>query len=116
MNGQADAAGVGRFITLNDDREYADGIREVGREKGIPRAPILVSPELSDDEQSDVVDAFLNAPDSMYLGKDGEEDGDDEETPDDLWFSDVREASIDDFQPVIDVANELGVSTDLLDS
>lgn len=118
-NEQADAAGVGRFITLTENEEgervYKDWIRELAREKGIPRAPILVSPELSDQEQSDVVDAFLNAPDEMYLGADGEEDPDDDPKPDDLWFSDVREADKGDFQIVVDVANELGISAELLD-
>lgn len=109
--GQVDAAGVGRFIVWNNDAgDYAEGFQEVAHTSGIPRAPIIVSPTLSDDEQSTVVDAFLNAPDSMYLGADGEAD-----TDDDLWFDDVREADVSMYQPVVDVANDLGVTTDLLD-
>jgi phosphonate transport system substrate-binding protein len=46
----------------------------------------------------------------MYLGEDGEGD-----TDDDLWFSDVREADNDTYQPVVDVANELGITAELLD-
>ncbi|MFB6265095.1 MAG: ABC transporter permease, partial [Bradymonadaceae bacterium] len=43
----------GRFITVSDkdanndgERDYAKGVQEVAREKGIPRAPIVVSPKL----------------------------------------------------------------------
>ena len=109
--GQVAAAGVGKFITLNDDRELKDGFRFVETFDGIPRAPVIVSPELSDEEKTEVTEAFLNAPDSMYYGEDGEEG-----TDDDLWFSDVREATVEDYQPVIDVATDLGISAELLDS
>lgn len=109
--GQVAAAGVGQFITLNDNRELKDGFRFVETTDDIPRAPIVVSPELSDEEQTAVTETLLNAPDSMYLGEDGEEG-----TDDDLWFSDVREASNETYQPVVDVANELGISAELLDS
>ena len=109
--GQVAAAGVGKFIALNDNRELKEGFRYVEQNDGIPRAPMVVSPELSDEEQTAVKDALINAPDSMYLGEDGEAD-----TDDDLWFSDVREADNETYQPVVDVANELGISADLLDS
>lgn len=108
--GQVAAAGVGKFITLNDDRELKDGFRYVETFDGIPRAPVIVSPELSEEEKTEITEVFLNAPDSMYLGEDGEEG-----TDDDLWFSDVREANVEDYQPVIDVANDLGISAELLD-
>ncbi|MDY6764961.1 MAG: substrate-binding domain-containing protein [Halobacteria archaeon] len=114
MSGQADAAGVGRFITLTEneqgERVYKEGVREVDMVSGIPRAPIIISPKLSDDEQNTLVNALLNAPKKMYLGKDGKPD-----TDDDLWFNDVRKASLETYQPVIDVAKELGIQTDLLD-
>ena len=109
--GQVAAAGVGQFITLDDNRELKDGFRYVDMTEDIPRAPIVVSPELSDEEQTAVKDAFVNASDSLYLGEDGEEG-----TDDDLWFSDVREADNETYQPVVDVANELGISAELLDS
>lgn len=108
--GQVAAAGVGKFITVNDDRELKDGFRFVETTDEIPRAPIVVSPELSDEEKQSVTDALLNAPDEMYLGEDGEGD-----TDDDLWFTDVREASVETYQPVVDVAVELGISAELLD-
>lgn len=119
QSGTADAAGVGMFAAVEDGdeeaEEYLDGIQLVAKEGGIPRAPIVCTPEFSDDEKQQVIDAFEDAPDEMYLGADGEEDGDDDENPDDLWFSDVREADAETYQPVVDVANELGIESDLLD-
>ena len=109
--GQVAAAGVGKFITLNDNRETIEGFRYVEQEEGIPRAPVVVSPELSDEEQASIRDALLDAPEDMYYGEDGEEG-----TEDDLWFSDVREADNETYQPVVDVADELGISAELLDS
>ncbi|PSP79036.1 phosphate ABC transporter substrate-binding protein [Halobacteriales archaeon QS_1_68_20] len=111
--GQVDAAGVGQFITVAESGtdNYKEGIEPVEETSGIPRAPIVVSPDLSDDEAQAVTDAFVNAPDDVYLGEDGEAD-----TDDDLWFSDVREAGVDTYQPVIDVATELGISLDELES
>lgn len=118
-DGQVDAAGVGRFIALNEDRSgYAEGIEEVDNIEGIPRAPIVTSPELSDDEKSNLVNALKDAPDSMYLGKNGKEDTDDmpDDQLDDLWFDGVRPANLDTYQPVIDVAKELDLDTELLDN
>ncbi|MDZ7746731.1 MAG: phosphate/phosphite/phosphonate ABC transporter substrate-binding protein [Halobacteriales archaeon] len=109
--GQVAAAGVGQFISLNDNRELKDGYRYVETTDNIPRAPIVVSPELSSEEQTAVKNAFLDADKSLYYGEDGQEG-----TDDDLWFSDVREASNETYQPVVDVADELGISAELLDS
>jgi len=109
-NEQAAAAGVGYFITSGDESEYAEGIREVASEDGIPRAPIVVSPKLSDDEKDTITEAFTEAPDEMYYGADGEEG-----TDDDIWFSGVRERGVDTYQPVIDVAQELGYSEDVFE-
>jgi phosphonate transport system substrate-binding protein len=108
--GQVDVAGVGKFITLDENRELKDGFRYVKQYEGIPRAPMVVSPQLSDEERSSVVDSLVEAPDSMYLGADGEAD-----TDDDLWFSDLRPADKETYQPVIDVAKDLGVKTEFLD-
>jgi phosphonate transport system substrate-binding protein len=108
-NDQVDAAGVGQFITLADDGELADGYEYVETYDGIPRAPMVVSPDLSDEETNQLVDALQGAPDKVYYGADGEEG-----TDDDLWFDGVREVDPKKYDPVIDVANELGLSTDLL--
>ena len=105
-NDQVAAAGTGQFITVTgDDRTLADGYEYVETYDGIPRAPIVLSPKLSGNEKEAVVDAFANAPEDMYLGADGEEGSDD-----DLWFSDVRPADVATYQPVINVAEELGIS------
>jgi len=111
INGQADACATGRFIreTVRPD-DYEANLRTVHEDDGLPRAPIVVSPQLSEEEKSSVVDAFVNAPDSIYYGEDGE-DG----TDDDLWFSDVRERGVDEYQSVIDVANELDVGTEIFE-
>jgi phosphonate transport system substrate-binding protein len=108
LNEQADAAGVGYFIVAGDESEYADGIRPLKVHDGLPRAPIIVSPGLSDDEKTTLTEAFTKASDSLYFGEDGEAD-----TDDDLWFSKVRKTSVDTYQPVIDVANELGYGEDI---
>ncbi|MFC7082148.1 PhnD/SsuA/transferrin family substrate-binding protein [Halorussus caseinilyticus] len=105
-NGQADFAGMGGFVPgLQDD--FEENATIINEHKGLPRAPIVVSPELTDEEQTALTEAFINAPDKIYLGENGEEGGDD-----DLWFDDVRKVSVDKYQPVIDAANELGVGTD----
>jgi phosphonate transport system substrate-binding protein len=105
-NDQVAAAGTGQFITVTgDDRTLAEGYEYVKAYDGIPRAPIVLSPKLSGNEKEAVVDAFKNAPDEMYLGADGEEGSDD-----DLWFSDVRPADVATYSPVINVAEELGIS------
>ncbi len=106
--GTADAAGVGLFAAVNDEREIQEGLAEVAREDGIPRAPIVVSPELTDEETTTIEEAFTEASDELYLGEDGEEG-----TDDDLWFEDVRTADADTYQPVVDKANQLGYSEDI---
>ena len=106
---QVDAAGVGKFITLNDNRKLKEGFKYVEQKEGLPRAPICVSPKLSSEAKTAVTQALLDAPKKMYLGEDGKAD-----TDDDLWFTDVREASRETYQPVIDVAKELGVNLEQL--
>ena len=111
MEEQVDAAGVGRFITWDYEAgDYKEGVAEVDATGDIPRAPIVVSPELDDEKADMLVGALEEAPDEMYYGADGEED-----TDDDLWFSDVRQADLETYQPVIDVANDLNLDSDLLD-
>jgi phosphonate transport system substrate-binding protein len=74
---------------------------------GLPRAPIVVSSQLAEDSKAALQQAFLDAPDDIYLGADGEED-----TDDDLWFGDVREADIETYRGVIDKAETLGIDAD----
>ena len=108
VNDQADAAGVGGFITLNDEGNLREELKEVDTRDGIPRAPILVAPGLSDDEKKQITTAFTEAPDKMYYGADGKAD-----TDDDLWFDGVRTADKSTYQPVIDAANSLGYGEDI---
>jgi len=109
---QADAAGVGYFIAAGDNNDgLADGLQLVDDREGIPRAPIVVSPDLTDEEQTAITNAFTGASDTMYYGEDGEEG-----TEDDIWFSGVRPATVDDYQPVIDLADSLGYGQDVFES
>ncbi|MFB6266167.1 MAG: phosphate/phosphite/phosphonate ABC transporter substrate-binding protein [Halodesulfurarchaeum sp.] len=117
--GRVAAAGVGKFITVTGDaRTLAEGYKYVKTYDGIPRAPILLSPQLSESTQSEVVNALKNAPDWMYLGADGKADTDkkSDNPDDDLWFSDVRPATVETYQPVIDVAKDLGIKLAQLDT
>ena len=112
--GQVDAAAMGGFVRDTKTGPTPDEWQEVAttlhEDSGLPRAPIVVSPELSDTAKTAIQQAFLEGPDSIYYGADGETD-----TGDDLWFSDVREAAKEDYQSVIDVADELGVGTDIFE-
>ncbi|ELZ87572.1 ABC-type phosphate/phosphonate/phosphite transport system, substrate-binding protein [Haloferax elongans ATCC BAA-1513] len=108
-NDQVAAAGVGQFITRGDDGEIADGYEYVETYDGIPRAPMVVNPNLSEEETNNIVETLQGAPDEIYYGADGEQD-----TDDDLWFDGVRAADLETYKPVIKVADELNLSTDLL--
>jgi phosphonate transport system substrate-binding protein len=113
--GQVDAAGMGAFVrdtgTGPSTSEFEDNATTLDETTGLPRAPIVVSPSLNEETKTTLQNAFLEAPNEIYYGADGE-DG----TDDDLWFSAVREATVDDYQSVIDVANELGVGTEIFQS
>lgn len=111
-SGTVDAAGVGYFIVADEDREgVVDDVKLVEQADGIPRAPIMVSPQLSDDEKTTIEKGFTEAGDDLYYGEDGEEG-----TEDDLWFSDVRPADVENYQPVIDKADTLGYSADVFEN
>lgn len=103
-NEQVDAAGVGDFAYFANEED----LQVVAERSGIPRAPIVVSPELSDDEKEKIITAFTEAPDSMYYGADGTEGNDD-----DVWFDDVRRTDVDTYQPVIDTAENLGYGEEI---
>ena len=106
--GQVDAAAMGGFVRDTgagpSPEEWQEVATTLHEDDGLPRAPIVVSPELSAEAKSAIQAAFLEAPDNVYYGSDGEEG-----TDDDLWFGRVRESGQDRYQSVIDVANELGV-------
>jgi len=106
--GQVDAAGMGGFVRDTSTGPAPDAWQDVAttlhEDSGIPRAPIVVSPELPQESKDAIQQAFLEGPDTIYYGADGEEG-----TDDDLWFGDVREATIDDYQLVVDKAETLGI-------
>lgn len=109
--GQVDAAGMGGFVrdtpagpAPEDFEGVATTLHEDG---GLPRAPIVVGTELSAEAKAAVEEAFLNAPDRVYYGADGEEGGDD-----DLWFGKVRKADTSTYQGVIDKAETLGIDAE----
>jgi len=114
-NEQVAAAGMGGFVRDTgagpSPEEFEEVATTLHEDTGLPRAPIVVSPQLGDDTKDQVQQAFVEAPQEIYLGSDGEEG-----TDDDLWFSDVREATVDDYQSVIDVASELDVGTEIFES
>ncbi|MCO8242824.1 MULTISPECIES: phosphate/phosphite/phosphonate ABC transporter substrate-binding protein [unclassified Haladaptatus] len=108
-SGQADAAGVGRFIVWDyDTNDYVEGVKELDIRSEIPRAPIMVSPKLTDDEKEKITKAFTKAPDKMYYGADGKKD-----TDDDIWFDGVKKVDASTYQPVVKVANKLGYGEDI---
>jgi phosphonate transport system substrate-binding protein len=116
-NGRVDAAAMGGFVPgIIGEDTFEGNARLFHKHEGLPRAPIVVSTELGDTASSALQQAFLEASETIYLGADGEADGDDEENPDDLWFTEVREANVDTYGNVIDVANELGVNEDIFQS
>jgi phosphonate transport system substrate-binding protein len=106
--GQVDAAGMGGFVRDTSTGPTPDAWQGVAttlhEDSGIPRAPIVVSPQLPEESKDAIQQAFLEGPDTIYYGADGEEG-----TDDDLWFGDVREATIDDYQLVVDKADTLGI-------
>jgi phosphonate transport system substrate-binding protein len=108
-SGQADAAAMGGFVPGIVDN-WEENAQWIQQQEGLPRAPIVVSPQLSEENKNAVQQAFLDAPAEIYLGSDGEEG-----TDDDLWFNDVREAGVETYQSVIDVANELDVGTEIFE-
>jgi phosphonate transport system substrate-binding protein len=118
--GQVDAAAMGGFIRDTgagpSTEEFKNTAKTLHEDSGLPRAPIVVSPELGSEEKDAIKQAFLEAPDEVYLGQDGEEDTEENKPDDDLWFSKVREADKSRYQSVIDVANELGVGKDIFKS
>jgi phosphonate transport system substrate-binding protein len=112
--GQVDAAAMGGFIrdtgAAVPTEQFKKNARTLHEDTGLPRAPIVVSPGLSDEAKEAIKKAFLEAPEKAYYGADGKAD-----TDDDLWFGKVREADKDTYQSVIDVANELGVGQEIFE-
>ena len=109
--GQVAAAGMGGFVrdtsTGPAPEDFGGVATTLHEDEGLPRAPIVVSTELNAEAKAAIEEAFLNAPDEVYYGADGEEGGDD-----DLWFGKVRKADTDTYQGFIDKADTLGIDAD----
>jgi phosphonate transport system substrate-binding protein len=111
---QVDAAGMGGFVrdtkTGPAPEDFESVATTLHEDTGLPRAPMVVSTALPEESKEALKQAFLEAPEDVYLGADGEGG-----TDDDLWFGDVREATVDDYQSVIDTAETLGVGPDFFE-
>ncbi|GAA0282256.1 phosphate/phosphite/phosphonate ABC transporter substrate-binding protein [Halobacterium noricense] len=68
----------------------------------IPRAPILIRSGLDATVKSDVTDALLSATEEDLINEDLSDDQQ-------LWFTGLSEGSVEDYQPVRDAFEELGV-------
>lgn len=66
----------------------------------IPRAPILARTNMNEDVKQRCVDALLSAKKEDLIKKDAEEK---------LWFTGLEKGSVDDYEPVKKVINELGL-------
>ncbi len=114
--GVVDAAAMGGFVrdtgTGPAPEEWQEVATTLHEDTGLPRAPIVVSPELSDTEKEAITQSMLAPPDGgeVYLGQDGEEGG-----GDDLWFSRVRVPEDGTYQSVIEVADELNVGAGIFE-
>jgi len=91
ISAEADGAG-----SASDEQE----LQLLGTSDPIPRAPILIRSGLDDDVKGRVVDALLAAEESDLINEDAEEE---------LWFTGLEEGSVDDYQPVQNVIDTLGV-------
>ena len=113
-SGEVDAAAMGGFVrdtaTGPAPEAFADTARTLHEDTGIPHAPLVVAPGLSDQAKEALGRSFLDAPDRIYYGADGRDD-----TDDDLWFDAVREADVDAYQSVVDVVDELGVGPEIFE-
>jgi len=113
--GQVDAAAMAGFVANTDvgpsTEEFQDVATVLHEDSGIPRAPIVVSSELDDAAKDAVREAFLDAPDEVFWGEDGQEG-----TADDPWFSRVRAADAETYRPVLDAVEELDIGIDLFES
>ena len=68
----------------------------------IPRAPILIRTGLDADVKTDVNEALLAVEEDNLINEDISDDQQ-------LWFTGLEEGSVEDYQPVRDAFNELGV-------
>lgn len=111
QDGDADVAGVGRFVTRNDDGALVEGVEYLDQYQKIPDPPFVTSPTLETDQKSRLVQTLADAPERVYDGADGEPD-----TDDDPWFSALRPATASRYQIVINAATTIDIRQDLLET
>lgn len=86
----------------------------------LPRAPIMVRSDWEHDSREDIENALLNAPDDAFQHDEQEladqldvdpesEEGQEAISNHQPWFSDIIEASAEDFEPIAQVLDELGL-------
>ncbi|THE66632.1 phosphate-binding protein [Salinadaptatus halalkaliphilus] len=66
----------------------------------LPRAPLVSRSDWNDPIREDIEEALLDAPEDVFQAPDGVEE---------LWFSGVEPATVDDYDPIQDVMDELGL-------
>ncbi|SFL24302.1 phosphonate transport system substrate-binding protein [Halogranum rubrum] len=97
-----------QFLEMSAENDGDLGTEEpaldlVATSDPIPRAPILARKDMDQDVYSDVEEALLDVSEDDLIN---EELGDDQQ----LWFTGVAEGTAEDYQPVQNVLDELGVT------
>lgn len=78
----------------------------------LPRAPLMARSDWDDPIRDDIEEAILNAPEEAFQHDEGDLDHieDEEEREDhELWFSGVEPGTIDDYEPIRELLDTLGL-------
>ncbi|MFC7215489.1 substrate-binding domain-containing protein [Saliphagus sp. GCM10025334] len=97
----AEYDGAGEDIG-NEDADPNAELKLLAVSDPLPRAPLMVRSEWESDVRSDIEEAILNVSEED-LQHDEDYDGEP------LWFTGVQEGSIDDYEPIQTVLDELGL-------
>ncbi|ELY58820.1 phosphate/phosphonate ABC transporter substrate-binding protein [Natronococcus amylolyticus DSM 10524] len=89
----------GAGSALEDDEEE---LQLLDVSEPLPRAPIMARSEWDDPVREDIEEALLSADEEDLIPEDVGEDYE-------LWFTGIEEASMDDYEPVNEVLDELGL-------
>ncbi|WP_394741029.1 PhnD/SsuA/transferrin family substrate-binding protein [Natronococcus roseus] len=98
------------FVEHSAEYDDAGSALEDGEEElqlldvseSLPRAPIMARSEWDDPVREDIEEALLSADEEDLIPEDVGEDYE-------LWFTGIEEASMDDYEPVNEVLDELGL-------
>lgn len=110
--GEADAAVFGGFVRdeVVDDDEFAANAQVIHEDTDIPRAPLVVSPELDAGARTALTQALVDLPEEAFWGEDGREN-----TDDDVWFDGLREADRETYRSALDVVDEFDIGVDFFE-